>query len=904
MSRPSQPGSRVSELLTPRKKLLAFVVAVLALALSLAVYAAPRSPAQTTEQPQTQPWNAGNQPADKKLTSNLTLTNDCKHAHTFSITVDAPFLSLMGVTRVTVPGKKSVSLPAVFDTSGLAVGYHTGLVTILCLDCGEVPPCVQDKKTLAPQVTIIPSPASPPPAGGETNPSNGTTPTPPQNPPTPATNDCQEGTDNCNKLIPQILDAITALKEARAEYAAAVQAYDFWDYWSYEDCADADAWHEYIVGLSMQALMAGSGGPTAEELASARQADEDCKDSEAKFDEADTALIAAGKALRLAQADLDSLTDEFRKCLLEEMKKCPFKLKLGWDYDWRHSGMDWTPPPPPVTPPQPPAGPPPHGPLAQPPETPKTVEKPPCPTADDCEKLRLIWNEKQAEAFALQANADKARADADQKQKDADAKAKAAADAKAAIPTINEGSGWMESGGIRLTSHDLQLASAASQQAFADYQAGRITGDQLQQIWAQSGDAAAIAKLRDAENAAIEAAKKKAEDLAAEAASANAIALGARANAATAQAEADQAKAEAEAAHQNYLDCLKKREECAGTTESGGGGGTPPGGGGRPPGGGTTTGGGTTPPGGGNPPHTQSNPCPPFPEDCGALEARWKELKNLADIAQALADRAKEQQDFNNKMADGLDQQAASTQASGDSDTAHAQQWRQMAGNMAAMAETALQRRDASPAGSANWTWWDNMYQDDLKEAAQRNKWADELEASERKDDALAAKLKAQAAQLRNLTNDAQAKADEAKAEADAASKAWQDCLARKKAYDEECKKKAAETPKTVSPPTPTPQPPKPENPNPPPAKPPDATGTVGGSTIFVLGQHGMPDQIVVGEPRVDHPGLTFGPHYNFAGKGSFTFVCNKPGTYKVIFDTDDGRRHVVTIVCPEPEPH
>ena len=356
------------------------------------------------------------------------------------------------------------------------------------------------------------------------------------------------------------------------------------------------------------------------------------------------------------------------------MKKCPFKPNLGWDYDWRRHGMDWTPPPPPTTPPAPPPGPPPHGPLTQPQETPpppppppntggpgttetpRTTEKPPCPTADDCEKLRLIWNEKQAEAFALQANADKARADADQKQKEADDKAKAAADAKAAIPAINEGSGWMESGGVRLTSHDLQLSSAASQQAFSDYQAGLITMDQLQQIWGQNGDAAAIAKLRDAENAAIEAAKKKADDLAAEAASANTIAVGARLNAATAQEEADQAKLDAEAAHQKYLECLQKREECAGTTESGGGtnGDTPTGGGTPPGGGGTATGGGTTPPGGGNPPpHTQENPCPPFPENCDELEARWKQLKNAADIAQALADRAKEEQDFNNQIAAG-----------------------------------------------------------------------------------------------------------------------------------------------------------------------------------------------------------------------------------------------------------
>lgn len=886
---------------------------VLALVLPLATLAArqsdtPTTPQQTETPPtqsSAQPWDAGTQYPDKELTSNLTITNDCKKTHSFSITVEAPFLSLKGVTHVMVPGKKSVNLPAVFDTRGMAPGDYTGLVTVLCLDCEEVPPCVQNRKDIAPHVTII-APPGPTPIGGTTPTSGGTTPTTPENPPVPVTNDCQESANDCSKLIPQILAAIEALKAARAEYSAAAEAYDFWDYWADEDCADADAWHSYILGARMLEQLAGSGGPTSEELAEARAAEEDCEESEARFDQEDSALIQAGRAILSAQSALDDLLEEYRQCIREYLKKCPFKPNIGVDYHWRGSDLGWTPPPPPTTPPgPPPQGPPPHRPLARPPEAPKTTEQPPCPTSDDCEKLRLIWEQKQAEAKALQANADRAKAYADQKQAEADAAAKTAADAQAAVPKVNKGTGWMESGGITLTSHDLQLANAASQQAYADYKAGRISLEQLQDIWAKSGDPAEIIKLRDAENAAIAEAQKKADDAANTAAAAKAIAESAAANARTAQAAEDQATADAEAAHQAYLYCLKQIEECQrGETTGGGstGGGTT--GGGTT--GGGTTGGGTTgvgPGGEGNPPpHTQENPCPPFPENCDELKAKWEQLKHDADVAQAQADYAKQQQDANNQAAAGYEEQADKAQKQADYVTNQANEWRQLAGNMAALEQSAIQHRNAFPPGSADYNSWDQLAQGNAEQAKYENEQADRLEAEERQNDALAAKLKTQATQLRGLASDAQAKADQAKAAADAASQAWQDCLARKKAYDEDCKKKAAEIPKTVSRPTPTPPPPKPTNPNPPPTKPPDATGQVGTSTIFVLSQHGMPDAIVVGEPRVDHPGLSFGPHYNFAGKGSFTFICNKPGTYKVIFDTDDGRRHVVTIVCPEPQ--
>jgi len=307
-------------------------------------------------------------------------------------------------------------------------------------------------------------------------------------------------------------------------------------------------------------------------------------------------------------------------------------------------------------------------------------------------------------------------------------------------------------------------------------------------------------------------------------------------------------------------------------------------------------------------PQTQSSPCPPFPENCDLLKAKWQGLKNLADVAQALADQAKEEQDFNNQIAAGLETQADSAQAGGDADTAHAKEWQKMAGNMDALAQTALQRRNAFPPGSADWNSWNDMYEDDLKEEAQRNQWANELEESESKNDALAAKLRAEAAQLRNGSSDAQAKADQAKAEADAAYKAWQDCLARKKAYDDNCQLWAAQlaSQSRLNPPKPAPAPPKPQET--PATKPPapDATGQLGVEQNFVLSEHGIgvgSSTSVIVNPvdiHVDHPGLAITSR---RPGGSFTFVCRKPGTYTVTLETDEPRKYKVTIVCPEPEP-
>ncbi|MGD0842555.1 MAG: hypothetical protein ABSA32_15505, partial [Candidatus Acidiferrales bacterium] len=88
---------------------------------------------QTEEQPTAtgQPWEAGTRYPDWEAPSNLTVTNDCKKGHTFSITPEnADFIDFKGVKEITVPGKKSIQLPVRFHTDGMAPGNYTGKVTV------------------------------------------------------------------------------------------------------------------------------------------------------------------------------------------------------------------------------------------------------------------------------------------------------------------------------------------------------------------------------------------------------------------------------------------------------------------------------------------------------------------------------------------------------------------------------------------------------------------------------------------------------------------------------------------------------------------------------------------------------------------------------------------------------
>jgi hypothetical protein len=757
--------------------------------LGLSMASPKAGPRQQTDQKDTgtgQPWDAGTRYPDWQAPSTLTITNDCKRGHSFSITPEnADFIDFKGVTHVSVPGKRSIELPVRFHTDGMKPGDYTGKVTITCLDCTEIPPCVQDRKLVIPHIMIALRP--------------GTTAPPDETPQASSADDCKSVTTDCEELRRQIEVKQAAWEAAEADYTAALNHADELDWEAEYDCEYAEEGSDYLYEFTQFAKLAGI--PASEYQSLIREVDQawaDCMETDAAWYAADAKARGAGAIAEAAWRAIETAEEAFAKCREDQAKAC--KAKPIFDDPFNGSDV-WKPWP--TKPTEggsvaptggkpkkpdwpkvflPPTAGVPKAATGQPttPDHPTTQSKPPCSdAADDCEKLRLIWQQKEAEAAAAQANAD----------------------AAAAVPNISEGSGWMESNGIRLTSHDLALASAASKQAFADYQAGKITADELQKIWGDSGDAAAIAKLRKAEDAAIAAAKKKVDEAAQAAAAARTVADYAKSMAAAAQAAADQAKAAANAAKQAYEDCIKKVTECE-RKEAGGTGGSTPGG--NPPtgGGGTNPGGTTSPPtGGGGTPHTTSNDCPPFPEDCDALKARYEQLKTAAAIAQAEADRAKANQEWNNKEAAALDSEAKSAQEFADAQTSRAKEWISMAASMSAIADRDIQLRDQYPAGSPNWNSWNKAAEADKQEVQSRLKYAAELEETERTYDMQAAKLKTEAAQLRNNSSDAQARADKAKADADAAYKAWQDCLARKAQYDADCKKKAAAngTPKTTS---------------------------------------------------------------------------------------------------------
>jgi hypothetical protein len=151
-----------------------------------------------------QPWDAGTRPPNFEAPSTLTIKNDCKNAHSFSVTKkDADFLDLEFTQPVSVPPQSSATFPVKFHTDGMTPGIYSGVVTIKCLDCNEVPPCTQSPTELAPRIRIllrpetpasdgppktdgVPPPVTPPvTAPTPVKPDDPTTKHPPENPPPP-----------------------------------------------------------------------------------------------------------------------------------------------------------------------------------------------------------------------------------------------------------------------------------------------------------------------------------------------------------------------------------------------------------------------------------------------------------------------------------------------------------------------------------------------------------------------------------------------------------------------------------------------------------------------------------------------------------------------------------------------
>jgi hypothetical protein len=647
---------------------------------------------QTETQPATsQPWDAGTRYPDWEAPSNLTVTNDCKKGHTFSITAEnADFLDLKGVKEITVPGKKSVQIPVRFHTDGMAPGDYTGQVTVLCLDCKEIPPCVQDRKLLSPHIVVIAKPESAAPAPAPAAPT--TLEETPQTPTAPP--DCNTPAHNCDELQHEMQAKLADWEKAEAAYTSARNNALDLDEDADDDCEDAQQKSDFLADANDVGVYLGTDeqyqsilDEVDEAWSKCLQADDDWQAAEAKADEAAVASILARAAYHAAE-------DAYQKCVEAARNACPrrpFSLPdepLGPWQPWPEEPTTSSAAPTGGTPKK--SNTPVFPPLVLPKpkvETPTTQMKPPCPVnADDCESLRRIWKQKDAAAASAQADADAA------------------------------------------------LAYAKS--------VGKAAGD------------AAMAALGDKAGTSVQAS-----------AAAMAIAAGAQANADNLQKLADQAKAAAAAAKQAYDNCAKALAECTRKQRA------------------AATGG---------PPHTKVKGCAPFPESCDGYKAQYDFLNNAAAAAQARADRAKAQQDLNNKQADGLQKDAKTAQDFASWQTSRALDWRNMAGEMAAIAARDLEIRNQYPAGSASWNSWNEASQSDLKESQARTAYANQLEATELKYDMEATRLSTEAAQLRSATSDAQAIADKAKAAATEMLYIWKACEAREQEYYEKCAKKGA----------------------------------------------------------------------------------------------------------------
>jgi hypothetical protein len=199
-------------------------------------------------------------------------------------------------------------------------------------------------------------------------------------------------------------------------------------------------------------------------------------------------------------------------------------------------------------------------------------------------------------------------------------------------------------------------------------------------------------------------------------------------------------------------------------------------------------------------PNTGTTSKPPCPlEDCEPLRLAWQEAERQAAIAQALADRAAANQAQNQADADYYDRVAQSDDVYATGQTDRAKQMRDLAAGSAGLEKKDLEIAARSPAGSKDRAEWEKAAAEDHADIAKWNDDATAAEVEEMKYHEKAAEERALATQLRAGASGAQANADAAKAAAAAAKKAYNDCLARNKAAQEECDKKAAAVPQTTS---------------------------------------------------------------------------------------------------------
>jgi hypothetical protein len=93
--------------------------------------------------------------SNAQASSNITIQNQCKLTHTFTITEQqTPYLQLLASSTVTVPGNGSYNLPVRFNTSGMNPGVYQGTVLVKCETCRKERTCQQDREILPVRLTI------------------------------------------------------------------------------------------------------------------------------------------------------------------------------------------------------------------------------------------------------------------------------------------------------------------------------------------------------------------------------------------------------------------------------------------------------------------------------------------------------------------------------------------------------------------------------------------------------------------------------------------------------------------------------------------------------------------------------------------------------------------------------
>jgi hypothetical protein len=159
---------------TPRLQFSPFIL--ITLIIGAALFAASAFTQQSTQERVV--WDVQMAP-NAQATSTITLQNQCKQTHTFTVTgQETPFLQLLAAATVNLPGNSMYNLPIRFNTNGMQAGQYPGTVVVKCDTCRKEKNCKQDREILPVHLLVLQE------SGAQMTPGN---PTQPQVPGPPIT---------------------------------------------------------------------------------------------------------------------------------------------------------------------------------------------------------------------------------------------------------------------------------------------------------------------------------------------------------------------------------------------------------------------------------------------------------------------------------------------------------------------------------------------------------------------------------------------------------------------------------------------------------------------------------------------------------------------------------------------